>query len=70
MTSVPKPLKFLRSHYGGLKAAWEGYPHGPNKHALADVLSVLAITTSKEEDRECLRFRLLGSDTEPGACRQ
>ena len=103
MTSVPKPLKFLRSHYGtpnknqcvlsctcttrpisaalgtscircmdhlnrascersgSLKEAYERTPTGDNKRGLADVLSVLAITTGKEGERESLRFRLEGS---------
>lgn len=40
MTSVPKPLKFLRPHYETLRAALEGMAHGaPNREALADVVS-------------------------------
>ena len=107
MTSVPKPLKFLRSHYGraplslpvhvetevvgtlrlvptrrplsslcdshgscvlacrSLKEAYERTPAGDNRRALADVLSVLAITTGKEGERESLRFRLEGSKVRP-----
>lgn len=61
MTSVPKPLKFLRSHYNILTEAFERTPDGENKLLLADVLSVLAITTSKEGERACLKYRLLGS---------
>ena len=39
MTSVPKPLKFLRPHYDTLKAALEGLPAGaPNREALAGVV--------------------------------
>ncbi|KAK9842343.1 hypothetical protein WJX81_007723 [Elliptochloris bilobata] len=66
MTSVPKPLKFLRSHYGPLKEAYERTPAGDNRRGLADVLSVLAITTGKEGERESLRFRLEGSKVEVG----
>ncbi|XP_010768327.1 26S proteasome non-ATPase regulatory subunit 2-like [Notothenia coriiceps] len=31
MTSVPKPLKFLRPHYGKLKEIYEGMAAGENK---------------------------------------
>ncbi len=31
MTSIPKPLKFLRPHYEPLKAYWESMPSGDNK---------------------------------------
>uniref|UniRef100_A0A3Q3G673 26S proteasome non-ATPase regulatory subunit 2 n=1 Tax=Kryptolebias marmoratus TaxID=37003 RepID=A0A3Q3G673_KRYMA len=62
MTSVPKPLKFLRPHYGKLKEIYEGMAPGENKHFCADVVSVLAMTMSGE--RECLKYRLLGSQEE------
>ncbi|KAG7459101.1 26S proteasome non-ATPase regulatory subunit 2 [Solea senegalensis] len=59
MTSVPKPLKFLRPHYGKLKEIFEGMAPGENKCFCADVVSVLAMTMSGE--RECLKYRLSGS---------
>ncbi|XP_008307000.1 26S proteasome non-ATPase regulatory subunit 2 [Cynoglossus semilaevis] len=62
MTSVPKPLKFLRPHYGKLKEIYDGMAPGENKHFCADVVSVLAMTMSNE--RECLKYRLLGSQEE------
>ncbi|KAM3616802.1 uncharacterized protein V6R79_023679 [Siganus canaliculatus] len=62
MTSVPKPLKFLRPHYGKLKEIFEGMAPGENKRFCADVVSVLAMTMSGE--RECLKYRLLGSQEE------
>uniref|UniRef100_A0A671XRL6 26S proteasome non-ATPase regulatory subunit 2 n=1 Tax=Sparus aurata TaxID=8175 RepID=A0A671XRL6_SPAAU len=62
MTSVPKPLKFLRPHYGKLKEIYDGMAAGENKHFCADVVSVLAMTMSGE--RECLKYRLLGSQEE------
>ncbi|GMJ06401.1 26S PROTEASOME REGULATORY SUBUNIT S2 1A, 26S proteasome regulatory subunit S2 1A [Hibiscus trionum] len=61
MTSVPKPLKFLRPHYGTLKAFYETVPDSDFKKDLADVLSVLALTMSAEGERESLKYRLLGS---------
>ncbi|XP_060928974.1 26S proteasome non-ATPase regulatory subunit 2 [Limanda limanda] len=62
MTSVPKPLKFLRPHYGKLKEIYERMASGENKHFCGDVVSVLAMTMSGE--RECLKYRLLGSQEE------
>lgn len=61
MTSVPKPLKFLRPHYEALKDAYSGLQSGDNKRKLADVISVLAITSGKDGERESLKYKLLGS---------
>lgn len=62
MTSVPKPLKFLTDHYEPLKKYW--FDNDGNSEVgklMADVLSVMAMTMSKEEkDRECLKFKLAG----------
>jgi 26S proteasome regulatory subunit N1 len=60
MTSVPKPLKFLRPHYATLKTIYEKIVE-PNAKALcADILSVLAMTNP--EGTECLQYRLFGSN--------
>ncbi|GLT86845.1 hypothetical protein SLE2022_049590 [Rubroshorea leprosula] len=67
MTSVPKPLKFLRPHYGTLKAYYETMPDSDLKKYLADILSVLALTMSAEGERESLKYRLLGSDGDIGS---
>lgn len=61
MTAVPKPLKFLRSHYAGLVASHAGLAASPAGKDLADVLSVLAITSGAEGARESLKFRLQGA---------
>ncbi|KAJ1618081.1 hypothetical protein T492DRAFT_892634 [Pavlovales sp. CCMP2436] len=61
MTSVPKPLKFLRPHYGTLTAAFAASTNPANKTLMADVLSVLAMTMGAEGERESLKFKLLGS---------
>lgn len=67
MTSVPKPLKFLRSHYKEMKDLYESIPaQNRNKPALADIISVIAITSGKEGERESLHFRLLGTDDQAG----
>lgn len=75
MTSVPKPLKFLRPHYGVLKdlhgrllnesdavadTDTDGVEFKTLRARLADVLSVLAMTLGSDEDRESLTFKLAG----------
>ncbi|XP_031476397.1 26S proteasome non-ATPase regulatory subunit 2 homolog A-like [Nymphaea colorata] len=67
MTSVPKPLKFLRPHYGTLKAFYETMADTDLKKYLADILSVLALTMSAEGERESLKYRLLGSEGDIGS---
>lgn len=67
MTSVPKPLKFLRPHYGALKAFYETMKDSDLKKYLADILSVLALTMSAEGERESLKYRLLGSEADIGS---
>ncbi|RDY11278.1 26S proteasome non-ATPase regulatory subunit 2-like A, partial [Mucuna pruriens] len=67
MTSVPKPLKFLRPHYGTLKTYYETMPESDLKKYLADILSVLALTMSAEGERESLKYRLLGSEGDIGS---
>ncbi|CAA0816209.1 26S proteasome non-ATPase regulatory subunit 2 homolog A [Striga hermonthica] len=67
MTSVPKPLKFLRPHYGTLQAHYEKMTDSDLKKLLADILSVLALTMSPEGERESLKYRLLGSDGDIGS---
>ncbi|XP_044503158.1 26S proteasome non-ATPase regulatory subunit 2 homolog A-like [Mangifera indica] len=67
MTSVPKPLKFLRPHYGNLKAYYETMGDSDLKKYLADILSVLALTMSAEGERESLKYRLLGSEGDIGS---
>lgn len=66
MTSVPKPLKFLRPHYTVLKDLYsplsekESLPEDDLelRARLADVLAVLAMTMSKPAERASLKFKL------------
>jgi len=67
MTSVPKPLKFLRPHFGTLKSYFETMPESELKKYMADILSVLALTMSIEGERESLKYRLLGSEGDIGS---
>ncbi len=64
MTSVPKPLKFLRPHYRDLITIFETWPESDNKRFLADILSVLGMTYADGDVRDTLKYRLIGS-TEP-----
>lgn len=56
MTSVPKPLKFMRPHYGTMTAIYTKLTNDEVKKACADIISVLAMTMG--EKRECLKYRL------------
>ncbi|KAG2003380.1 26S proteasome subunit RPN2a [Coprinopsis cinerea AmutBmut pab1-1] len=62
MTSVPKPLKFLRPHFPKLQELYETWEPSPNKSLFADILSVLAMTYSDTEPRGTLRYRLLSDE--------
>lgn len=62
MTSVPKPLKFLRPHYPDLKKIYEQWSDSSDKALFAEILSVLAMTYSDSGERETLKFRLLSSE--------
>ncbi|KAJ1649895.1 proteasome regulatory particle base subunit [Dispira simplex] len=64
MTSVPKPLKFLRPHYDTLVQLYDSWPAGKYKVALADILSVLGMTYADGTRRDCLKYRLLSSTEE------
>ncbi|XP_044744488.1 26S proteasome non-ATPase regulatory subunit 2 [Coccinella septempunctata] len=57
MTSVPKPLKFMKPHYGTMKKVYEKISDTEVKKVCADIISVLAMTMG--EGRECLKYRLL-----------
>ncbi|XP_052741288.1 26S proteasome non-ATPase regulatory subunit 2 [Bicyclus anynana] len=70
MTSVPKPLKFLREHYPALKVVYEKITDEKTKKFCADVVSVLAMGVSGSPDaaekRECLKYCLLGTMSNVG----
>jgi 26S proteasome regulatory subunit N1 len=70
MTSVPKPLKFLRPFYSDLeivRRSWSDPNLNAESTALASILSVLAMTYSDSGMRDTLHYRLLSRSTEdPG----
>ena len=51
MTSVPKPLKFLRPHYDDMKTFFESMMDSDHKSLFSDVLSVLAMTMAGSDAR-------------------
>lgn len=61
MTSVPKPLKFLRPHYSALTEHYSKMQDSELKRFFADILSILATSMQKEGSRSCLKYRLEGS---------
>ncbi|KAF9525747.1 armadillo-type protein [Crepidotus variabilis] len=65
MTSVPKPLKFLRPHYPDLQTLYDTWPSSEDKSLFADILSVLAMTYSDTQPRGTLRYRLLSASLRP-----
>lgn len=67
MTSVPKPLKFLRPHYAELKQVFDKMAEGRHRVELADILSVLAMTMALPEERESLKYKLQGDRTDLGS---
>lgn len=57
MTSVPKPLKFMRPHYETMKEVYKKMPDTVTRHTCADIISVLAMTMGT--GKECLVYRFL-----------
>ncbi|KAJ2784157.1 proteasome regulatory particle base subunit [Coemansia javaensis] len=59
MTSVPKPLKYLKVHYEALCELYGQWADEANRRALASILSLLGMAYDRDGKRECLRYRLL-----------
>lgn len=68
LSSVPKPLKFLRPHYDTLKENLEKLQDRERQASLADVISLLAMTkrSGPNEMPESLKYRLKGSGADVG----
>ncbi|RKP21880.1 26S proteasome regulatory complex, non-ATPase subcomplex, Rpn1 subunit [Rozella allomycis CSF55] len=60
MTSVPKPLKFLRPHFKDMEAKYKGYKEGENKRRFAEIMSVLAMTFAEEGKNLVLYYYMMG----------
>ncbi|XP_037933411.1 26S proteasome non-ATPase regulatory subunit 2 [Teleopsis dalmanni] len=57
MTSVPKPLKFMRPHYETMKTIYKHMHDQETRHLCADIISVLSMTMGTGKD--CLAYRFL-----------
>lgn len=66
MTSVPKPLKFLRPFYDDFIKIFDAMTDSLSKMLMADILSVMSMT-DMSENRISLKYRLLGSHDEIGS---
>ena len=60
MTSIPKPLKFLKPHYSTIKTLYSSLTSSSFKARLANFISVLATTMGSLEGRETYQFLLEG----------
>jgi 26S proteasome regulatory subunit N1 len=61
MTSVPKPLKFIRPHYERLVKFYDELYEGFFKRTLADFLSVLSMTMADPASLLTLGFLTEGT---------
>nr|CUU99759.1 hypothetical transcript [Hymenolepis microstoma] len=68
MTSVPKPLKFLRPQYGRIKAVYEKVQNENTKASCAEVVSVVGMVMydNPEFKTDTLKYRLLSKNDDIG----
>lgn len=66
MTSVPKPLKYLRNFYPNLRNTYARLKREEAKIRFAEILSVLALAGATPESRDCLDFCIKGAVDNPG----
>nr|XP_012234426.1 PREDICTED: 26S proteasome non-ATPase regulatory subunit 2-like [Linepithema humile] len=66
MTSVPKPLKYLKNFYPSLKNAYRKLKQKEVKTRFAEILSVLSLAGATAGSRECLDFCIKGAVDNPG----
>ncbi|KAG0266085.1 proteasome regulatory particle base subunit [Mortierella polycephala] len=66
MTSVPKPLKYLRPLYSDMVAIHDSWAETADKKFLADILSILAMTFD-DDKLDTLKYRTLGSQNAIGS---
>ncbi|XP_076245977.1 26S proteasome non-ATPase regulatory subunit 2 [Calliopsis andreniformis] len=66
MTSVPKPLKYLRNSYETLKKAHKKIKRQDVRQQFAEVLSVLSMAGAPAGSKECLEYCIQGNVTNPG----
>ncbi|XP_018362423.1 PREDICTED: 26S proteasome non-ATPase regulatory subunit 2-like isoform X1 [Trachymyrmex cornetzi] len=66
MTSVPKPLKYLRNFYPNLRNTYKRLKREEAKIRFAEILSVLALAGATPESKDCLNFCIKGAVDNPG----
>lgn len=66
MTSVPKPLKYLKNSYNDMKNAHKKIQRKDLKRQFAEVLSVLSMAGAPPSSKECLRYCIESKVTNPG----
>ncbi|KAK3818398.1 MAG: armadillo-type protein [Benniella sp.] len=66
MTSVPKPLKYLRPLYPDMVAIHDSWAESADKRFLADILSILAMTYD-DDKLDTLKYRKVGSQNAIGS---
>ncbi|XP_026667185.1 26S proteasome non-ATPase regulatory subunit 2-like [Ceratina calcarata] len=66
MTSVPKPLKYLKSSYNNMKNAQKTIQREDVQRQFAEVLSVLSMAGAAQGSKECLQYCTQGGVTNPG----
>ncbi|XP_076636023.1 26S proteasome non-ATPase regulatory subunit 2 [Colletes latitarsis] len=66
MTSVPRPLKYLRNSYDALKEAYKKIQSKDVKQQFAEVLSVLSMAGAPPGSKECLGYCIEGNVANPG----
>ncbi|XP_015433041.1 PREDICTED: 26S proteasome non-ATPase regulatory subunit 2-like [Dufourea novaeangliae] len=66
MTSVPKPLKYLRNSYDSLKTAYNKIQRKDVRQQFAEVLSVLSMAGAVPGCKECLEYCIQGNVVNPG----
>ncbi|XP_011877960.1 PREDICTED: 26S proteasome non-ATPase regulatory subunit 2-like isoform X2 [Vollenhovia emeryi] len=66
MTSVPKPLKYLRNFYPSLRSAYRKLKREEAKIRFAEILSILALAGATPGSRDCLDFCIKGAVDNPG----
>ncbi|KRX97171.1 26S proteasome non-ATPase regulatory subunit 2, partial [Trichinella pseudospiralis] len=67
VTSVPKPLKFMQVHYDTMKDVYWKIEDETAKEMCADIISALAMTCAKEDEKDCFKYRFLGSKNDVGS---
>lgn len=64
MTSVPKPFKFLKTHYAAFVEHFKTLPDSHEKLAYADFLSVLSMIFGAKGARSSLYYLLQGTKSD------